>query len=294
MSDYQSTMRDLRDHTAPDPAAVAALRAGLQRGPDRRRPVAVAVAGLALAATLLFALRPAPAVDQELAGVLQTELGGHVQVAGEGDGSVVGTAAAMDIRWQRGRLEVEVEPEQGIQLAVTTEEGSARVVGTGFTVIRDALGTTVEVRHGRVAVDCGRGGESLLEAGARRTCLPVTAPAALRRVLSLQADGDHRAALAELDALPSLPGAQEALVAEAAGLRAGTLVALGRNAEALAAAEAAITTPGCTREEELRRMAARLSLDADDCAGAERHLLALRTAGAVEDPELDTSACTQR
>ena len=46
---------------------------------------------------------------------------------------------------------LEVSPDRGVYLGVYTEEATVVVIGTGFDVRRDPLGTSVEVRHGRGA-----------------------------------------------------------------------------------------------------------------------------------------------
>jgi hypothetical protein len=113
----------------------------------------------------------------------------EVALAYQGAGSLDGTRQAPRIHWQSGTVHVDVEPEQGIDLVVDTPEAQVRVVGTAFAVTRDALGTQVEVDHGRVLVACVDGDETTLGAGEQLTCLPTTAQRMMVRINELRAQG---------------------------------------------------------------------------------------------------------
>lgn len=255
MRDYRTLLDGSRRGTTPDAAQVAeveALAAGKLARPSRRLPVAAAgLAAAALAAAALFTLRGPVRVDRPLDNAGSVALGAEVDVVASGHGGVVGTDHDMEVAWSFGTLAVEVEPQRGVTLSVQTDEGRTSVVGTGFSVTRDALGTTTSVAHGRVRVLCVRGGESFLGAGESRTCPPVTATGALGRVLALDGVAAPEAWMAEIVDARARPDATGAVAAELDALRVRALVQAGRLAEALPAAEAALADPGCTRREEL-------------------------------------------
>ncbi len=293
MPDYDDLLRAARAATEPDADTRAALEAQVRAGarPARRAPrIAMATGALALAAAALVAVWPAPRVDRPLDHG-HADLGALVQVEADGAGTVSGTPTAMALTWTSGTLSVEVEPHRGVQLAVSTPEGEVRVVGTGFTVTRDALGTAVAVRHGKVAVSCARGESRAIEAGEALTCLPTTSAGALARVLALRGTLDAKGQLAEVDDALALPGGADATRAELHALRAGALLESGAEAEALTEAEATLALPGVTRADELHRLAARLRLRHDDCAGALPHLRALAASGTLGDDAPALTAC---
>lgn len=297
MRDYDDLLADLRQATAPTDAQLSRVEAELARrrarAPVRRAAIAVAAA-TALAAALVIGLRPPAPVDRALDHAGAVALGNLVQVDSRGEGAVIGSADDMAVTWTRGTLSVEVEPDRGVHLRVETDEGTAQVVGTGFDVDRGALGTTVTVRHGRVRVDCVRGGESFLGAGESRTCEPVRAAGALRRALALQGVVTPSQLLTEVDGALARPDAGGPVAAELLALRAGTLVEAGRRAEAVDAAERALAHPDVTRATELHRVAARLLLESDDCARALPHLDALAALGALGDDAAARDRCAAR
>lgn len=297
MPDYRDLLRAAREGTTPDPATLARLeavaRGERRRPPPHRRPAVwagAAAAGLA-AAALWLALLPAPRVDRPLTHAGAVALGARVNVVADGEGRVTGDGQDMTLAWESGTLSVEVEPNQGVKLAVTSPEATVRVVGTGFTVTRDALGTAVAVRHGKVAVTCARGDEHLLTADQSATCAPAHAAAALARVLALRATATPAALLQEIDAALALPDARGPAAAELHVLRAGALLDTGDAPGALAEAEAALAAPDVTRADELHRLAARLRLRAGDCAGALPHLRALEAAGTLGDDAPALAGC---
>jgi len=295
MRDYDDVLAETRDATRPSAEQLARVEAELTRRQGRKPPRARWIAGagvaLALAAAALFTLRAPADVARPLDHSGAVALGDKVQVDADGEGAVVGSAREMTLDWRRGKLSVEVEPKQGVQLAVRTDEGTVRVVGTGFDVDRGPLGTTVTVRHGKVSVDCVRGGLSYLTVGESRTCEPVSAAGALRRTLALQGVVSPEALLVEVNGALGRTDADGAVAAELLALRAGTLLEAGRDADALAAAERALAAPDVTRAEELHRMAARLRLASGDCAGALPHLQALDALGRLGEEEPALRRC---
>lgn len=291
MPDYNDLISEARAASKPSDEAVARVAAEVRRrrgeASSARWAIPAAGIGLSLAAAAFFFLQPPVEVTRELGAAAPAALGANVIVEADGDGAVAGTEEAMVVSWRRGKLSVEVEPNQGVALQVNTEEGKVFVVGTGFDVERGPLGTTVSVRHGRVRVECVRGGESFLGEGESRVCLPTTSAGVLRRVLAVQGSASPADLLGEVDSALAFPAVGGVVAAELLALRAETLLAGGRTAEAAGAAEAALAHPDVTRAEELRRMAAQLRLEAGDCAGARPHveaLLALARLGDLAEP----------
>ncbi len=130
----------------------------------------------------------------ELSGELMAEAGRTVTEAPvegltlhfDGHGTLAGDAAAPRIVWTAGSLHVDVDPDAGLAVRVTTGEATVSVIGTAFDVTRSALGTRVAVDRGRVAVSCKRGEDGDLEAGQSTFCLPPTAAGMLARARALQ------------------------------------------------------------------------------------------------------------
>jgi len=293
MRDYRETLRKARAEMDVDEDTLDRVHVRMNGVRPRRPFVAAAgvATGLAFAAVLLWALAPPPRVDRSLDGAGTVALGDRVEVQAGGTGSVSGDARDMRLRWNDGELYVEVEPHQGVALAVQTEEAEVRVVGTGFTVVRDALGTRVDVRHGRVAVTCVRGAALELGTGEAHTCLPTTAAGSLGRALARRDTADATEQLTELDDALALPDAVGPVRAELRVLRAGALLAAGRRDEALAEAEGTLAEDAATRPVELHRLAARLRMEHDDCAGALPHLEALAAAGSLGDDAAALEHC---
>lgn len=175
----------------PAPGAMNRLAERL-RAPRRRsrRPVIeVGAVLLIAAAALIFVHLPAgPTVlDEDLsAAVPMTEaLTDEVRAEYTGSGRAQGTTAAPRLHWEVGTLALDVVPHRGIDLTVETDEATVSVVGTAFTVTRDALGTAVGVDRGEVAVRCI--GEALvsLKAGNDILCTPKRATGMLTRAQRL-------------------------------------------------------------------------------------------------------------
>lgn len=277
MLDYREMMAAFREDTA-QPAPVV---------PARRPLWPVGVVVLAAAAAVGVVLWPAP----PLAGALRSgSLTREVELEVDGTGRVDGTARALLLAWDAGTLGVEVEPDRGVQLAVETDEARVEVVGTGFVVARDPLGTRVDVRHGRVRVTCD--GTFELTEGASHTCLPRSAAGRLGRVRMLQAAGAADL-LPEITAALALPDATGPTAQELRSVELDVLLAQG-SPDALPLAEA-LAAEGGPRTIELHRIAARLRLRADaDCAGALPHLRALAAADALGDDAPWLATCSAR
>ncbi|MEZ4235481.1 MAG: FecR domain-containing protein [Myxococcota bacterium] len=267
------------------------LRRGLRRRP-RLLPL-LALGGLtaaALAALLAIvggvaAARWARPSDRPVAAPLAdapVAVGDDVRLVAHGAGEVGGPERAPRIRWTAGALDVDVTPQQGVDLRVVTREAEVRVIGTAFRVDRDALGTAVDVVHGRVEVRCVAGGEHVLGAGEHTVCLPSTPPGLLGRANELKRRGaDPAEVLATVDA--ALPAAAGPFLAELLALRAEALLALDRPAEARAAADRYLDAGGA-RTVDLLQIAATAALADGGCAAALPYLQRLEAQGAG-DPE---------
>lgn len=203
-----------------------------------------------------------------------------------GDGHVGGTAEAPRIVWTRGVLNVEVEPNRGVQLSVHTAEAEVRVIGTGFDVVRDARGTRVSVAHGRVSVVCEGGDAALLQAGESKECAPTSAAGLLGRAQALRQRGASNTEV--LEAAERGLGAphDEALAAELTLVRAEMLAALDRHGEALAVAATATEAGAGARQVDLQHLAAREGLRAQGCDAASPYLRQLRDHNVASPAEL--------
>ena len=253
----------------PEPGYHAEARVRARLRAPRRRNVWIYAGGGALlaaaAALLAFSFTRAHPIEAQLASEVEwSALAPSDQVALQyrGTGALSGTTRAPRVAWEAGTVSVEVEPNAGIDLQIETREAEVRVVGTGFDVTRNALGTTVAVRHGTVAVLCTSGEKSLLTAGESGNCAPTSAGGLLGRARAL-APTDPAGALAATDAaLAASPSPAQAT--ELQLVRIDALIALGRAPEALAGAESALPGAG-TRARELHRLAARAALAGAGC-----------------------------
>jgi ferric-dicitrate binding protein FerR (iron transport regulator) len=234
-----------RPHAAERVTRRVMARVLAGRAPRRVRavvPRALAVATLLVASFLFFGVRSgerALAVPLASATPIDRNLTPEVDLSFQGTGEASGTRLAPRIRWDAGTLALDVEPNAGIALTVETPDGRAEVRGTTFSVTRDDFGTSVTVVHGSVAVTCLDGRAGLLGAGASLVCEPVRAAGMLSRAHALRdAGADPATLLAAIDRGLSLVSPGDATRAELLALRLDVLVGAGRNAEALAAAEA--------------------------------------------------------
>lgn len=274
-------------------AEVVALRSRLiaRRRQSSWTPFAIGLSGAMLAAAAaLFVLRtgsvapeigPAPIpLAAELAPTSPALHTPRMDLRATGTGTVSGTEEAPRIAWQQGALAVDVVPERGTDLQIETREARIRVVGTAFTVQRDAYGTRVDVSRGKVEVTCLSGGVHLLQAEQDVVCWPTSAPGLLGRAKALRKDGAPAGEiLATVDA--ALPSADGPFRDELSALRAELLTTLGRSAEALAEARAFLArVPRGERRLEVLRIAAPAAYTAEGCAGALPYLRELEDAGA--------------
>ncbi|MEM6928559.1 MAG: FecR domain-containing protein [Myxococcota bacterium] len=185
MSRLDEHLDALRRHTEPSPARLRRIR-GEPRAESRRWWLPVVAAAVVLLGLGLWSRRIDEPVRHTFEGAHTTALGRHVRVRAEGSGSAAGDTQDLRIEWMAGRVAVEVEPDQRVELEVVTREAVVRVVGTAFDVSRDALGTHVTVHRGTVAVTCGASSSVRLGRGQSRTCRPVDAVGWLRRATALQ------------------------------------------------------------------------------------------------------------
>lgn len=209
----------------------------------------------------------------------------HVRLGVTGEGRLDGAADALHIRWQAGRLEVEVDPDEGVDLRVSFEEGEVQVVGTAFVVDRNALGTSVLVKRGKVLVRCGKERAFVLTPGGPHVCLPVTASGFLLRARVLQRE--RAASRLVLDAVEkgfSLEP-QRNVLDELVATRIAERLRMGDIEAARAEAEGVVARGGAPRHAELLRLLATIAYRTEGCEAAGRWL----AQGAVA-PDI-TAAC---
>lgn len=168
----------------------------------------------------------------------------HVALHVEGEGQLSGVPEAPRISWSRGALDVDLEPDQGVDLRVVTAEADVSVLGTRFTVERDAgLGTRVSVRAGRVRVVC-RGAEPTEIGDGVEVLCPARA-ALLGDARRMSRAGDHAGAIdAASRGLRMADG--DAVAAELLYVRLESRIAAGATDPARADAQAylALVPPG--------------------------------------------------
>jgi len=183
-----------------------------------------------------------------------------VEVMVQGEGAVSGSERHPRLRWDEGRVEVEVDPGSGVDLVVVTREARARVTGTVFGVSRDLLGTHVTVSRGSVETTCLRSGATnVLTASESRTCLPTTASGMLGRARALQDQGaPWQDVLDAATAGLAQDSGGGTVRSELEVLRLEALVEVGRPAEAREAARAYLASGSVTRLADVERIAAQL------------------------------------
>ena len=172
----------------------APRRSGLVLGMPASRVALFGSAALGLTLALGHALwdQPEPLATtlevQEQPADLAPFPGVHLAY-NSGYGELGGTTRSPSIQWIAGKLEVEVEPDRGIQLAVLTEEATVRVIGTRFTVEREDAQTVVGVERGKVEVTCSDGERVQLTAGQRHQCASLSPSKLALRALRLRERG---------------------------------------------------------------------------------------------------------
>ncbi|MSQ01803.1 MAG: hypothetical protein EXR71_07910 [Myxococcales bacterium] len=276
----------------PDAAPGAATRVArrLARSvaagqPQARSPryayVGGGLLGAALAAAALFAV-PAPVATPPAGeGTLQSEdrwaarAFDGVALSYRGVGDVDGTDKAPRIDWQRGTLNVEVTPDRGLDVRISTREAEVRVVGTGFTVDRTALGTRVDVRHGLVETRCGDSAVKMLGEGDSVVCPPRSAAGLLGRAQALRESGSPPDdVVSAINSGLVLSAAGDPVADELLALQVRVLADAGRPADALAAAERLIASGGGARRGEVLSISGQLAALGGGCATAAPWLAA--------------------
>lgn len=247
-------------HPEPGPGAVVRLRA--RHATSQRRAVrlvwALPLIACAAIGALVWVNRPPKVLSEQLeAQALESRtLTEDVHLEFSGTGTVDGTERAPHIRWEAGVLDLDVTPDRGINLVVDTDEGEVAVVGTAFSVTRDALGTLVSVTRGHVRVACHNQAPTVLGAGETATCLPVRAAAWIGRARALLAAGRPAdEVLAAVRRGLSLASEGDPATGELVALRIRVLVDAGRYTEALAAANDYLASGASPRRAEVEALA---------------------------------------
>jgi ferric-dicitrate binding protein FerR (iron transport regulator) len=264
-----------------DTRAIARARAdarAMAGDPPRTSLVPKLVAAAILACAALLALRVGPdhreaprAVALELApSAAVTAAAPGVVLTPNGVGTVSGTEKNVVIDWQSGELGVSVEHGAGIALTVHTREADVRVVGTVFEVDRDVRGTRVRVTRGKVAVQCGGGGEAFLVVpGVDVTCMPLSGAGNLASARSLVAAGAPAdEVLAAIDRGLGFAVEGDPVRDELQALRIETLANDGQRDAAIAAARRFLATGATLRRAEVARILLRLDYEIVGCAAA--------------------------
>lgn len=225
----------------PGPSVGAAARVRRRLAaptpPPQRSRWVLPIGGLALVAAAAVLWMVVPAEQQvearDLGAEAVVQLTPEVVLEVDGEGAVQRTPRrAPVVEWRAGAIDVEVEPEQGIEFVVRTPEADVTVLGTRFEVDRSALGTRVTVERGKVAVDCVEGERTELVAGQSVTCLPVRPAQLLGRARALMADGAAEATVQE-SVRRGLAEAQGAVRAELLIVQLELAIVGGRHREAL-------------------------------------------------------------
>jgi hypothetical protein len=264
MSDYRHRIEAFSRVTRPPDDQVRRVASRLRQPAPRESRVLPALTGAALGLATVAAFvawreagpEPIAMILPDVPAIVEPAPGVVLDVDGTGRAS--GTTRDVLLTWEAGTLGVEVQPDAGIALQVATPEGAARVVGTGFDVLRDAFGTTVTVRHGQVEVTCAEQAPILLVAGHSRSCLPITAAGLLGRARAQQRDGSSPdVVLATLDlGLARAPSPQ--VRDELRVARIDVLVRASRHGDALREAEAYLADGGVVRRDEIERLSREL------------------------------------
>ena len=304
----------LRALPTPDPWAETRLknrvRATIEAPATARRPVFLIAGASALAGALALTVAlswPSPKEETPsapIALVIDTAgqdashqdiaLAPEVALHAVGRGHAGGTEQAPLIEWEEGQLSVEVTPERGVNLVVRTPEAVVTVVGTGFTVDRGALGTSVSVRHGKVQVDCVVGSSHLLGADASVECAPTRPAALLGRARAQAARGDSADVVLETLDLAAQPDAPAPVSGEILALRVEVLRAAGRTPEALQVARQYLSEGHTPRRAEIRHIAASILFDQGGCKAAHALLAEAVAEGGDAADQAALSACEGR
>jgi ferric-dicitrate binding protein FerR (iron transport regulator) len=280
-----ASSKALLRHLEPGAEAVSRVRAGVlaqmerqaarESRPPRGRLLLPATLAAVAAALIHQAQQPVP---QPVALVMldsegswtERELTPGVHARFQGQGSMYADSQT-SVTWRDGTLELMVEPEQGHRVSVRTAEAEVRVVGTMLAVRRDALGTHVEVSHGRVELQCSGAAPGVLEGGQSELCLPVTGAGMLGRAQALEQQGaSSDAILAAVEA--GLQMAEGPMQSELSAFRIQHLLKLGKQAAALQHIEAYLAEGTTLRRTQMLRAGARLAQAAGRCHTALQYL----------------------
>lgn len=208
----------------------------------------------------------------------------------EGEGTLEGTSRAPVVRWESGRVALEVDPAAGLDVRVATPDAEVRVLGTVFSVERTALGTTTAVERGTVSVSCGDGTAVTLTHDASVTCLPTTAGGLLGRAQALRAaSAPVTAVLGALDAGLAVARSSSATATELAAQRVLTLEEMGRTSDALSQALALVEAGHPLRRQMILQAAVRLALAEGACEAVRSLAETLQAEGGTVGVEV--AAC---
>lgn len=275
--DIDSLLETFAESTAAGPFDVPRLKARVaaaQRARARRRMGFGVGALVALgAAIMVFAMPDGPPAPEPVSATLTAsnaaaEVVPGVVLTSAGEGRLTGTTTAPRLAWSSGRVDVSVEPGAGLDVRIHTEEAAVSVVGTVFSVDRTALGTTVEVSRGEVAVACEAGGQHSVTPGQSVTCLPTSAAGLLGRARHLRdSSGSQEDVLAAISA--GLGHAPDAVVrSELTALKVEALFAAGDAPhDVIDAARAHLADPTSKRRAEVARIGATVAYTSVGCAG---------------------------
>jgi hypothetical protein len=250
------------------------------------RPV---VLGPALIAAGAVALLMLPERQREItldasSDVVRYEWSDQVELRLEGHGVATGTAQDVLVTWETGTVWVEVEPQSGTSLSVVTDEAEIWVVGTAFSVTRDALGATTTVQHGTVAITCDDGWKGKLTAqDGPHTCWPVRPAALLGRADALLERGaPTELVLATLDRGLAVAERGTSTEGELLARRVRVRASMGQVQEAVADAERYLASGERSRRAEVARTLGRMLLPGG-CEQALQWLLLVGEEGTAED-----------
>lgn len=275
---YQQSLEDLADSMHPSQAdadaLVASVQARLGRPATPRWVWPTAGTGSLMAAAAALWMVFSPAAPRTLSDDGAAELASGVTVTWHGEGQVeTRSEKDLHVTWESGRIDVYVPPEQGIHFAVETPEGVVRVVGTRFSVERDALGTHVEVERGTVEVTCEGDDDAVLTADMDHRCLR-SAEAGLQHARQLQGSGaSAEVVLGVIDRAKGLDTLSPLTPRELDVLAITTLEGSDPS-QALSRAERYLEGSD-HRASDVHRIAARLATASRDCERASPHLEAL-------------------
>ncbi len=208
-----------------------------------------------------------------------------------GYGELGGTTRSPEIQWIAGQLEVEVEPDRGIQLSVHTEEATVRVIGTVFTVEREDAQTTVGVERGKVEVTCSDGEVVELTAGKDHSCASLSPSKLALRALRLRERGaapDDVLAVVERGLEHATHG--DAAWSHLSVLRMQATADAGDADQALAYAERYLEAGHARRQLDVLRLG--MELHQEPCALAMAHSAVLSSDQAAPADLVSLSDCS--